>query len=431
MTALLLLLLGGPAHAQYSEFTPEGANCGDPNPIQGTAGVRNATEAIQTNANTYSAANFANRQLNSLDADSYWEIGDDWRLGVATDINVTYGAADMVVYHPRHLQYPDECEDAWRVATKGLDLQAANTGLVFRKGAFGAFYATSFTWAAPAYGDQFTRVLMTSMVAPAYVLSASLLAGPLDLVTKGPLESTNEFSSVRLEWMAGATLERDRVHASAAYLSSGGGYFQASEELFGAYAFGTLQAPQDGVAETPLLSRSVFQVGLDRLDPDAAFGSLSRLGLLSMAYKKLPQQLTSGLRGPAPALQQLRVGKASLQNLSGVFDVNGRYRIEPSASLSELTVGVHTADFHAPRTGRDADSDFLALVQGGMVNTPAAWSEGSGAAQLWTLRGAIGGQYQDADIYFSIYLNDPDQLELYPFARNAVSYQIWVASAAL
>lgn len=420
----LLLALVAPAHAQYSEFSPEGTSCGDPNPSRGTAGVRNAGEAIQANANTYSASNFAHTQLNSLDADNYWEMGSsDWMLGVATDINVTYGAADMVVYHPRHLQYPEECLAKYRVATKPLDLMAANTGIVLKNGPFGAFYATSFTWAAPAFGDQFTRILYTSFVAPAYVLSASALSGPLDLVTSGELESTTEFSSVRLEWMGGATLEFDRVHASAAYLSSGGAYVQASEEIVGSYVFAAIR-PNGG---------TVFQGGVDRFDPEELLDLAGGMGLTSVAYQQLPFFLSGAdpVETEPSLLQQLRVGRVNQQNIGGVFDVNARYRIQPSPSVSEVSVGVHTHDFHMPRTGRDDAGDLLLLAQGGMVTTPAAWAQGNGPQTLATGRFSIGGQFQDADIYFSIYLNDPDQLQLYPFARNAVSYQLWLASAAL
>jgi hypothetical protein len=434
----VLLALAGPALAQESEFTPDGANCADPFPISGTAGVRNATAAIQANANTCSASNFANRQLNSLDEDNYSELGgSDGLFGIATDINVTYGAARMLVHHPKVVSTgglePTEgastCEGKWRVETKGLDLQAANTGFVFKKGPVGLFYATSFTWAAPAYGDQFTRILMTSFVAPAYVFSASTLAGPLDLITSGPLESTNEFSAIRLEWMGGATLELDKVHASAAYLSSGGAYLQASEEVLGSYLFASLKGGEAD-ADVSLGDTSVIQLGFDRFDPDEVFGAADGLGLASLAYQQLPT-LLSGSREGAPTLyEQLRVGRVHQQNVGGTFDVNARYRIAPAPSISELTVGVHTVDFHAPRTGRE-DEGVMALLQGGTTNTPAAWAQGNGPEQLWTARAAIGGQFSDADLSSSIYLNDPDQLQLYPFARNAVSYQSWGASAAL
>jgi hypothetical protein len=419
----LLLALVAPAHAQYSEFSPEDARCGDPNPISGTAGVRNAGEAIQANANTYSASNFAHNQLNSLDADNYWGDGD-LKLGVAVDLNVTYGAADMVVYHPRHLQYPDQCVAKYRVATKGLDLLAANTGFVIKGGPLGAFYATSFTWAAPAYGDQFTRVLMTSFVSPAYVLVASATAGPLDLLTSGDLEATNEFSSIKLEWMGGATFELDKVHASAAYLSSGGAYLQASEEIVGSYFFAAVKPG----------GNTVFQGGIDRLDPEELLDMAGGVGLTSVAYQQLPFFLAGADQANAGPglLEQLRVGRVHQQNIGGTFDINARNRIQPSPSVSELSIGMHTVDFHMPRSGRDSSAgDLLFLLQGGMVTTPAAWAQGNGPATLGSGRMSIGGRYSDADLFFSIYLNDPDQLQLYPFARNAVSYQLWLASAAL
>lgn len=424
MSALLLgLMVGwggaGTAWAQESEFAPEGSNCADPWPISGTAGVRNAGEAIQANANTYSASSFANRHLNSVDEDSMWEIGDgDWVMGVSTALNVTYGAADLVVHHPKALEYPDDCEAKWRTASKPLDLQAANVGLVFKNGPVGLFYATSFTWAAPAYGDQFTRLLMTSFVAPAYVLSASVLSGPLDLLTKGPLESTNDFSSTRLEWMGGATLELDRVHASAAYLSSKGAYVQASEEVLGAYIFAAIR-PETG---------TVFEGGFDRFDPSSLGNASEALGMLSLAYQDVPFFLM-GAAGGQRAIERLQVGRINQQNLGGVFDINARYRIAPSPSVSELTAGLHTPAFHARRDGSDREEGVLLLVQGGVVTAPAAWAQGNGPATLPSGRVALGGRFDDADMRFSIYINDPDQLQLYPFARNAVSYQVMVSSA--
>ena len=355
----MFLVLGwvAVAGAQESEFSPEGSNCADPWPIAGTAGVRNAGEAIQANANTYSAAAFANRHLTSVDEDSFWEIGDGgWVMGVYTDLNVTYGASQLVVHHPKALEYPQDCEAKWRTASKPLDLQAANVGLVFKKGPVGLFYATSFTWAAPAYGDQFTRLLMTSFVAPAYVLSASVLSGPLDLITRGPLESTNEFSSTRLEWMGGATVELDRVHVSAAYLSSKGAYVQASEEVVGSYVFAAIR-PETG---------TVFEGGLDRLDPASLGNGSGKAGLLSLAYQDVPfflmgltqqAQRESASGAVQDAVERLRVGRINQQNIGEVFDLD------------------------------------------------------------------------DADFRFSLYVNDPDQLQLYPFARNAVSYQLMVSSA--
>ena len=92
----LLFLLSTVAFAQKSAFTPEGADCGDVSVIAGTAGLRNARSAIQTNANTYSASAFASRHLaRGLEEDD--EGG--WSGRTVIDLNVTYGAAQVPVLH--------------------------------------------------------------------------------------------------------------------------------------------------------------------------------------------------------------------------------------------------------------------------------------------------------------------------------------------
>ena len=220
-------------------------------------------------------------------------------------------------------------------------------------------------------------------------------------------------------------MELDRIHASAAYLSSNGAYLQASEEVIGTYFFAAIR-PESGV---------VFEGGLDRLDPASLGDASEKIGILSLAYQDVPFLLMGQTARDASssvvqdAVERLRVGRINQQNIGGTFDINARYRITPSPSVSELTAGLHTPEFHPRRDGSSREDGVLLLLQGGVVTTPAAWAQGTGPATLPSARVAFGGRYDDADFRFSLYVNDPDQLQLYPFARNAVSYQLMVSSA--
>jgi hypothetical protein len=76
----------------------------------------------------------------------------------------------------------------------------------------------------------------------------------------------------------------------------------------------------------------------------------------------------------------------------------------------------------ADSDGRDEGVGLLA--RGGFVSTPAVWSQGLEAARLPSGRLELDGQADDFLVRLSFLYNDPEQLQLYPFARGALSYQL-------
>ena len=414
MSALLLALgLGaGLAWAQQeTAFTPEGASCGEARPIAGTAGLRNAQSALQTNANTYAASAFAARNFVSTPRG---EADDDaWHAKTVIEYNATFGAARVPVYHPAAVTDPTACIDDYRVAVRPYDLQAGNIGFSLRRGRTSLLYATSLTYAAPSAGDQFFRILMSGFVAPPYVLAGAGLSPVIDLMVPGTLD----FGAARLDYVVGLTTGFGTVDVAAGYLGSRGGYLNITEQTLGAYAFGAL--PQ---GRPPIL-----EAGVDRLQPG---GQASSLGMTSAAYQQLPflQDGDASPEAPAPLLYQLRVGSLQQENLLRVLDVGARYRIEPSPAISELGVGLHTPDFHAARGDRFQPTTIGVLARGGFVTTPAAWAEGNGPERLPSARleGILQGDGGRGSL--ALLYNDPDQLQLYPFARGAFSYQFFLGA---
>jgi hypothetical protein len=416
--SIWLTLSSGAAWAQQtSTFSPEGTDCGLPSAIMGTSGLRNAAEAIQTNANTYSAAAFAARHLMRPPEDGGF---------VVYDINVTYAAARVPVWQPASLDRPDDCFAENRVAMRPLDLQAANFGFTWRKGNFGFIYAGSATYGGVVGGDQFTRHFLTGFVGLTYMLAFSAAAAPLDLVVPGPTQFNGASAGLGLDWLAGATWNGRGAHAAAAYMGSRGGYASVAEDRFGFYAFG---------ARTTYTG-NLLQVGVDR----AQLGFLGDqaadlIGLSSVAYQDLPFTGAGLSATPAEAeedpslaesLARLRAGQLQQRSLFRVADLMARYRFEPQAAVSDLTLGLHTPDFHSPRTG-EVEDRVGALVQGGFVSPPASWSQGNGPGRLPSGRLELAAQGEGRSAPFearvALLYNDPDQLQLYPFARNAVSWQ--------
>ena len=104
----------------------------------------------------------------------------------------------------------------------------------------------------------------------------------------------------------------------------------------------------------------------------------------------------------------------------------------PDPAISELALGLHTPDYHRSRTAVEDDDDEQskgALVSGGMVSTPAAYAQGLEPATLPSVRAEIAGQSDGYTGRFAVIYNDPEQLQLYPFARGALSYQLTVTGA--
>lgn len=411
--AVALLGLGAPAAAsQTSSFTPAGASCEDVGLIAGTAGVRNAAEAIQRQANTYSASAFAARHLDRE------RVGAEDGVLIVMDLNTTYNATRMPVFHRDAvndgMSEEGDCAAKNRVAMRGLDMQAGNFGLTYNKGPVGIIFATSLTAGFPAYGDQFTRVNMNSFVAPAYVVGIAATAPLLDLLIPGDLD----LGAIKLDYLLGARVDAKLVQASAAWLGSKGGYAQLSEPTFGGYAF---------VAKS-IGEAAVWQAGLDRLDPGGlgADDLGEALGLTSLAYQQLPYSLAAPGGAGLPVIERLRVTGAQQQNIAQIVDLAVRYRIEPEASLSELAMGLHTPGYHKPRV-RDGDEDDVPLgllARGGFVSTPAVWSQGLAPARLPSGRVELNGEADDFLVRLAFLYNDPEQLQLYPFARGALSYQL-------
>lgn len=407
---IALLLSAAAALAQESLFTGQGMDCGEYDVIMGTAGLRNAGEAVQTNANTYSASAFAGRHFARIH-----RTGGTWAK-LVTDYNATFGAARLPTYNSLATVPRDGdgnyCDPKYQVGSRPFDLHATNFGFAVGGEHLAFIYATSLTYAMPAYGDQLHRFFLGEFVALPYLVVGSALTPVVDLLAPGPTIDG-------LDYLIGTTVSVGTLDGAAAYLGSRGGYFQVSETLSGAYAFGSF----------PLGRKPILQGGFDRL----AIPGLEKAGLTTAEYQQIPfvQETDEPLeddRGGSDEsfLYQLRVGNLQQQNIARVFDFGARYRITPSPEISELALGIHTPDFHQSRETEDVveGEGFGGLLRTGFVTTPTAWAEGNGPGRLLSVRAEAGGWAEGGTLRAVVLYNDPAQLQLYPFARNAVSYQL-------
>lgn len=430
----MIALLLGVAAAQSA------ANCGDGGfpPIAGTSGLANTRAALTTQQQSYSAAAFAERQMfQKIAAGDADELEDGGGI-FAWELNTTFGAADVPVYVDNAVHSPQDCPADLRVALAPVDLQAMNLGFGYRKGLVGAFYSASVTYGMVAHPSPYVRGMVWGFGLPMYTTPLLLLAP-----VTGSWMQTSGASAFAMDYIAGAYVTHPKVgQLSAGYAgSSRGFYVHGNEELLGLHLSTVLKAEARPV--------SVLKGGLDRLNPAQFAEDLRPIGLTTAFYRDLPfggglvaSELGGGAGGggaagggqaggDAPA-DRFRSAHVDQENLFGVVDLRFAYALAPRPLVNELAVGVHTPAFVLPRNAVLDDLEGAtagARLVGGFTEIPADPTIGAVPGRVATGRiDAVGRFEVDSGgavvANFKLMLNDPEQLVLYPFSRNALTYSL-------
>ena len=374
-------------------------------------------QGIKHDTVTYSASSFAERQI-------FEEIARGGEDGVAFAIeqNVTYGVTHVpVLINEENLFDPEDCPaELQKIAMSPLDLQAHNLGFGFRKGHLGGFYSSSLTFGTTAIPNQMNRIMIWS--------GAMMMYGPTLLLT-APLTGTwvqdSGASAFAMDWIGGVFYDGEPVHVRAGYAGDSQGlYASALEPRSGAFA-SLISRPGQGGLES-------LRVGIDRFDLKAlgAEAAGSKIGATTAYYRELPYGQTEDLDasgGDEAALsERLRSGHFQQDDIAEVLDLRFAYTLQPIVTVSEVIVGLHSAGYR-PVRGQPLESAGGFKVMVGQVTLPDMYSLGVQGGSFWmfdleaTVRG--GPEAGSVGGYFGIQMNHPDQLALYPFARNAVSYR--------
>jgi hypothetical protein len=390
------LLLSGLAAAGISKDIYE-CTGDDIRPIWGTSGFANTTEALRTNANTWSATHFA--EANLLDVIEQ-AAEDDENVGAfAYEMNFIYGVTDLPVYST-DAYGEGGCPAAYRLASRAIDMQAHNLGVAFNAGPFGGFYASSVTFGAPAM-DPFNRAMTWSMGAPIYSI-VPLMAAPL----VGSWQNAVGASAYAQEYIFGLNLDTNPAHFHVGYTKTRGLYASAFEKRIGLFA--------SVVARDKLATLGQAEAGVRGFSPLAAAGATS------LFARALPLSEASDQGGEPGVIEQLLTGHVEQVDIAGRFDLRLAYAVEPQAQLHQALVAVHSQEF------RGAGG---VLLQGGMVSIPRQTWYGTQGGAFPSLRlEGRGTILEEEDFSYSmaglIMVNDPEQIALYPFATNAVSARI-------
>jgi len=422
----VLILIAGLAVAQedlaeqIAPNDPSGCGLtGGMNPIGGTSGLFNARDALSVNAETYSAAAFAERNLFE-DLARGKNDNRNKAFSASVEMNTTYNAARIPVYVPTAVSDPEECPANLEIALGQLDLASQNVGFAYRSGDFGVFYSSSLTYGGIAGANNFFRGLFWSLAVPMYTTVAAVFAPAL-----GGYRAQSGAGSLQVDWIGGFVYDGP-IKIRGGYAGSTGLYLNAKEPYTAAFVSTTVR-PTDNPLDN-------IKVGIRRFDL-RRFGAEKAgdaVGMTSGYYRELPfglQQVVTGLADQnRPFVSRLKTGHVAQEDIGGVLDLRLAYAFAPTAVLNEALIGVHNPGFvKRPDTGVDEPAAG-ASVAAGVVTLPTDYGLGVEGGRYTSVRVQGGGSGFSEDLPLGFLMdfkyNDAETLALYPFSRNAFSYSI-------
>jgi hypothetical protein len=384
-----------------------GMLCENGYPIGGTAGQINGLDAVRTNATTYSAGEFAKRRM----------LAD---TSLVMDFHYVAGAASV----------PSWCEDtegaiAQALYAAPLDLHATNFGMRVGNPTISAFYAGSVTGSTSGI-----RVLSWSV--PVFDLYPAVFAPVI-----GDYDAGGGLTNYRVDWIGGAQLRTDYVSVQAGYTGSRGLYFDVTQDRVGVFFNSVLQGDFTWKEAAYVLT------GAQGFDPAALVGAPDEVGVTSLFYRQFDDPSSGAVTDGAAAARvlptgiaaKLRTGHLRQEDLFGVADVRAAWQFGEASRLRELAVAAHTRGW-VLRRDKPLDEEWQGYVRLGLMNLPDAPLLNVQGGVKPTVRAdfhrTVGSDRLAMQLHLSARMNDPDVLDLYPFAYNAlgVNSEITIFSPA-
>lgn len=389
---IALLLLSAVAGAQTQKL---GA-CESFQPIAGTAGFANGLAAVRTNAATYGAGAFARQRLRG-------------RTYLAMDFHLVAGAA----------QVPSWCADSegrisQQLYSQPLDLGATNLGVnlpIFEDGPVNsrlkAFYASSVT--ASVMGGRYL-----TWSGPLLNLYPAFLAPVIGRSSTG-----RGLAVYAVDWIGGATFGSDVVSVQAGYTGTRGLYLDVTQEKVALFVNTVLA---DGIQWS---DASYLMGGISQFDPLELGADVEKVGMTSAFYRDIAQADAPESREveeERSLVDRLRTGHFRQEDVLRTFDLRAAWQFGPQGRLRELAAAAHSPEWY-PRRDRRRSEDLSWYVRAGVVNLPDQPTLGVDGGVRPTLRADVWYQVGNTDVYgvrIAARMNDPDLLDLYPFAYNAL-----------
>mgnify|MGYP000294525981 CR=1 FL=1 len=375
--------------------------CGNHAPVAGTAGYTNARNAVRTTVSTYGAGSFARRRLRKNTAGVM-----DWH------------AVFNVARVPHTCDFGESVYDG-QFYMQPFDVAATNLGLrapIFSDGPANSnlrvFYASSVvtgtTWAGPAL-----------LAVPMFNIYPAFAAPVV-----GRANAYVGISAYTVDWIGGASFRSDVVSFQAGYTGNRGLYLDITQDRFGLFTNGIFQEiVRDGPTPENL---AYLMGGVQHLDHADAFGLDDKVGRTSLFARALPQERQDEGEEDAPEAERakpLRTLHIEQDSMWEKWDVNLTGQLLGGARLRDVGVAFHSEGWHVRQGRRNLEGDKF-YVRAGMVSLPPQPLFGVDGGLLPSVKAVYVKRLDDRELKLSAYMNEPEVLDLYPYAYNAFAVNL-------
>ncbi len=391
--------------------------CGVYDSIPGTVSYQVAKQAVASNANVYSAVALLERQvlpkLNEAGAEDDNDY-DDTLAVWALDYNLIYGATSVPA--------TARTGSGYGCAQNGIvdvDLAAGNLAYGLRYKSLSVFYAagtaTSYIPPMGLLGRAYLPVF--PLVGWGYGLVAPLL---------GAGSTQKDVYSLTWDYVAGANVRTDVVSVSAGYVGSTGLYGHVVQPDIAAQVSSVVT---DEFHELALLKGGFAQ--LDWLVPEDTVEAIGSTAVYARHMQQLipPSRVEQSLGTSREDLGRvsLLTGHLEQNRVAEYFDLLGAVKLGDRVDLHDAAIGVHFTKKAMEREWYDPDNQARLIV--GVVKVPDQYYLGLQGGYRLRLGLEISSEDKETRskehrLSGSLTLNDPEFLAVFPYAQNAVQFNI-------
>ena len=150
------------------------------------------------------------------------------------------------------------------------------------------------------------------------------------------------------------------------------------------------------------------------------------MGRTSLFARTLPQERQDEGEEDAPQAERakpLRTVHIEQDSMWEQWDVNLTGQLLGGARLRDVGVAFHSEGWHVRQGRRNLEGDKF-YVRAGMVSLPPQPLFGVDGGLLPSIKAVYVKRLDDRELKVSAYMNEPEVLDLYPYAYNAFAVNL-------
>lgn len=288
------------------------------------------------------------------------------------------------------------------------DVHAFRVGMGTRFRRFGLYYAAAANMGYLREGEDWEPwlpMMVNYMIGHAYAVAAPFIGG---------LESDVGYASVlRLDYVAGVSVDAGIAEFGAGYVGSSGVYVTVYQNRINAYLRGLLQLDAQPEDLLPFVA-----AGITGLTP------LSRY--LSTSFTDLGVQRSTWRLPSGATLADRWFGDFRQKDIFGIIDIGLSYAWEPVPQFREISAGLHTRGYHQEVESYESRRAAFG-VTAGVVSLPDLPEFNITGGQRFSFSADLllyPNFPERGYTRIALRRNHPDTLELFPYARDGWDFNL-------